>query len=271
MVHPDTRMIEIPDIARQEIERLLPDDLPTRPRAVAVLDGALAGRVWTDVLETPSWAVVIETADGTVFAGGAVTADTLRGVMAEATTMSGDLIFGFTGPDDPIRLLLPGDPYYLGRAIDFTERIPPVDEAELATHPVPEGLALVPLDAELLPRTEWAEDTLHAFGSPQAWSALGIGRCLVDPSGTVVAQGMAGPLARGVMEMGVWSHPSYRRRGLGTLVSLHTAIACESIEARVWWNANADNTASIAIARRIGFQRERPYDLVAYRTSNSAA
>lgn len=271
MVHPDRSMNEIPDRSRQEIERLLPPDLPTRARALAVLDGALAGRVWTDAVEAPAWAVVIETADGTVYAAGSVTADSLRRVMAEATTMSGDLIVGFRGPDDPIRSLLPDDPTCVGRAIDFTERRPPPDEEELLRRPVANGLALVPLDAELLPRTEWAEDTLHAFGAPSAWTDLGIGRCFVDRSGTVVAQAMAGPRARDVMEMGVWTHASYRGRGLGTLVSLHTAVACEASGARVWWNSNADNTASIAIARRIGFRQERAYDLVAYRTGGSPA
>jgi RimJ/RimL family protein N-acetyltransferase len=34
----------------------------------------------------------------------------------------------------------------------------------------------------------------------------------------------------------------------------------------VWWNTSVDNVASRAIARRLGFSVERPYDLVAYRT-----
>jgi RimJ/RimL family protein N-acetyltransferase len=81
---------------------------------------------------------------------------------------------------------------------------------------------------------------------------------------------MAGPRTRGVMEMGVWVHESHRGRGLGTLVSLHTAVGCEATGATVWWNTNADNRASIGIARRIGFSRERSYDLVAYRTSGAS-
>jgi GNAT superfamily N-acetyltransferase len=269
MVHPDRSMTEIPDSRRQEIERLLPEALPTRARALAVLDGVLAGRVWTDAADSPSWAVVIETADGTVFAGGEVTAESLRRVMAEASTRSGDLIFGLTGPDDPVRSLLPAEPPYAGRAIDFTDRVPPAGERDLMRRAISDGLRLVPLDATVLPRTVWAEDTLHAFGSLDAWTELGLGWCLVREGGRVVAQGMAGPRTRGSMEMGVWVHESYRRRGFGTLVSLHTAVACEAAGARVWWNTNVDNRASSAIARRIGFTRERVYDLVAYRSPNA--
>jgi len=263
-------MIEIPDIARQEIEALLPEDLPTRPRALAVVEGVLAGMLWTDDAERPSWAVVIETADGTVFGGGDLTPRTISRVMAEAMTASGDLIFGFTGPNDPMRRLLPSDAYYRGSAIDFTDRVPPSAEADLAGAITPAGLTLVDLDASILPRTEWAEDTLHAFGSPEAWTERGIGRCLVDGDGAVVAQGMAGPRVRGLMEMGVWTHPAYRNRGLGTIVSRRAAVAAEATGATVWWNTNADNAGSIAIARRLGFTRERRYDLVAYRTRGRA-
>lgn len=256
-----------PHAARERIERLLPDDLPARPRAVAVLDGVLAGRVWTDDPVTPSWAVVIETADGTVYAGGALSGETLREVFGEAETRSGDLIVGFRGAEHSIRRLLPPDPYYTGRAIDFTERRAMPDEAQLLTSPLADGLSLVDL-AGILPRTEWAEDTIHAFRSAEAWDRLGIGRCLVDGDGSVVARGMAGPRVRGRMEMGVWTRDDSRRRGFGTLVSLATAVAAEAAGASVWWNTNADNVGSIGIARRIGFRRERPYELVAFRTRN---
>jgi GNAT superfamily N-acetyltransferase len=252
---------------RQAIEALIPADAPTRPRAIAVLDGVLTGQILTDGASRPAWALVVETADGTVFCGGEPSAEAARGALASVTTRSGDFIFGFNGPEDPVRRLLPPGPYYEGRAIDFTDRIAPPDEAELLAQAAPDGLRLVELDAHLLPRTAWAEDTIHAFGSTEAWSERGIGRCLLDED-EVVAQGMAGPRTRGVLEMSVWTRPSHWRHGLGTLVSLHAAAACEARGDAVWWNTNADNVGSIGIARRIGFTTERRYDLLAYRTSD---
>lgn len=259
-------MHEILDIPRQDLARLLPDDLPTRPRAGAVLDGVLAGRAWADDPAAPSWLIVIEDADGTLYGGGSLTATAVAAVFAAAETRSGDLIIGLRGPDDPIRPLLPPNPYYVGGAIDFTDRVAPADEADLLAAPPPDGLRFVDLDAALLPRTEWAADTMHAFGSAAAWDRLGIGSCLVDDAGAVIAQGMAGPRTGDRMEMGVWTRDDHRRRGLGTLVSLHAAVAAERAGASVWWNTNAENAGSIAIARRIGFRRARPYELVAYRT-----
>jgi RimJ/RimL family protein N-acetyltransferase len=252
--------------SRQAIEAMISAAAPARPRALAVLDGVLTGMVLTDGSALPEWALVVETADGTVYGGGEVSADSLRQAVASVKTASGDLIFGFDAPDDPIRQLLPPNPYYTGSAIDFTERRPPADESELLGEKAPEGLRLVELDAELLPRTEWADDTIHAFGSLEAWSERGIGHCLLAGD-EVVAQATAGPRTRTLMELGVWTRPSHRRRGLSTLVSLHAAVACEARGGVVWWNTNAENVGSIRTAMRIGFTAERRYDFVAYRTS----
>lgn len=253
-----------PDAQSQALEALLPAELPTRPRALAVLDGVLAGRVWTDDPDAPSWVVVIETADGTVYVGGAVDRPVLHAILAPVETRSDELVFGFTGPDDPVRQLVPPDPPYVGRAVDFTDRLAPDDEAEALAVPTPDGLRLAILDDALLPHTEWYADTLHAFGSIEGWTANGVGRCLLDGS-TVVAESMAGPRARGVLEMGVATRGPYRRRGYGTLVSRHVARACEAAGDRVWWNTSESNVPSQRIARALGFRTERWYDLVAYR------
>jgi RimJ/RimL family protein N-acetyltransferase len=211
----------------------------------------------------------METVDGTVWAGGALTRHRLAGLLDGVETRASDLIFGFAGASDPLRDLVPGDPYWHGEAIDFTDRHAP--EGEPATEAralgdldVPVGARLVTIDARLLAQTEWADDTLHAFGSEEAWDRLGVGYGVVV-AGELVAEATTGPRSRGMLEMGVATRPAYRRRGLGTLVSRAVARACEVRGDRVWWNANAGNEPSIAIARRIGFRTERRYELVALR------
>lgn len=242
------------------VERLIPVDAPARPRALAVIDGVLTGHVWTDDAVDPTWAIVAETADGTAYAGGALTRELVADVLRGLWTASAELIFGFSGPDDPLRRLLPADPFWRGEAIDFTERRPPPDEAELLRPP--EGVKVVPIDAQLLRRTEWYADTLHAFGTVERWLGLGLGFGVMVGD-EIVAEALAGPRCRGLLEMGIVTREAHRRRGYATLASRHLAVACEARGDRVWWNANADNVASIAIARRLGFTVERRYDLVA--------
>lgn len=243
-------------------ERLIPVDVPTRPRALAVLDGLLSGRAWADDPRDPRAVLVMEDADGTVFGGGALTAEAVRSALDGVATRSGDLIFGFAGSDDPMRAMVPADPYWRGEALDFTDRVAPADEDALVRGDRPEDARIVRLDASLLPLTEWYEDTLHAFGSAERWEELGLGYAVMVGD-RMVAEAMAGPRCRGLLEMGVVTREDNRRRGFGTLVSRLTARACEAQGDRVWWNANADNAPSLAIARRLGFKHERRYDLVA--------
>ena len=254
---------EVPPVSAAAAgDRLIPADAPARPRAVAVLDGLLSGRVWADDPDAPGALLVIEDADGTVYGGGALTAEAIRSTLEGVTTKSGDLIFGFAGSDDPMRAMVPAEPYWRGEAIDFTDRQAPGDEAGLVGAALPAAARVVRLDASLLPMTEWYEDTLHAFGSARRWEELGLGYAVMVGD-RMVAEAMAGPRCRGLLEMGVVTREEHRRRGFGTLVSRMTARACEAEGDRVWWNANADNAPSLAIAWRLGFRHERRYDLVA--------
>ncbi len=247
------------------IERLIRIDAPARPRALAVLDGVLSGRAWADDPAQPSAAIVIEDSDGTVYAGGAVTRSIVAETLSGIQTASGDLIFGFADADDPLRRLVPTAPYWAGEAVDFTDRRPPSDQATVLQPRLEEGHRIVPLDRSTLPLIEWYEDTLHAFGSIRRWMEIGVGFGVMAGD-EMASEAMAGPRVRGLMEMGVATREQFRRRGYGTLVSGLVARACEARGDRVWWNANAGNAPSIAIARRLGFQRERRYDLVACHT-----
>ena len=245
------------------VERNIPDDAPARPRALAVIDGVMAGSVWADDPDGPSWTVVVEKADGTVYAGGAVSASILDRIMPGVETAAGDLIFGFTGPDDPLRSILPPDPYYRGEAIDFTEREAPPDEGALLT--APSDVIVTRIGPDLLPLTEWYADTLVAYGSAERFEALAVGFGILADD-RLVAECIAGPRVRGTMEMGVATREAHRGRGYATLACRHVARACEAAGDTVWWNASAPNEPSLAIARRLGFRVERRYELIAYRT-----
>lgn len=193
---------------------------------------------------------------------GALTPTAVGEALIGVTTASRELIFGFVGPRDPLRDLLPVEPFWTGEAVDFTDRHPPSDEATALDAPLPDGVRVVPLDASLLPLTEWYEDTLHAFGSAERWNELSLGFAVMIGD-EMAAEALAGPRTRGLLEMGVVTRDAHRRRGYGTLVSRLTARACESRGDAVWWNANAGNAPSVAIARRLGFRRERRYALAA--------
>ncbi|HEY6609188.1 MAG TPA: GNAT family N-acetyltransferase [Candidatus Limnocylindria bacterium] len=257
------RPIPPAEVARRAAD-LIPDDAPARQRALAVLDGVLVGHAWVDDPAAPTALLVIEDADGTVYAGGACTPASVRDALAGLATASGDLVFGVSGPHDPLRALVPADPYWRGEAIDFTDREALDGEADARPALPADGSSLVRLDRASLPLTEWYEDTLFAFGSMEAWEELGVGFAMMVDGG-VASESVAGPRCRGLLEMGVVTREPYRRRGYGTLVSAAVARACEARGDRVWWNANSENEPSIRIARHLGFRNERRYEVIACR------
>jgi RimJ/RimL family protein N-acetyltransferase len=248
--------------AGSEIERLLPAAVPARRRALAVIDGVLAGRAWCDDAARPDWAVVVETAGGTVYGGGAVTRSVLTSVLDGVETGYGDLVFGFSGPDDPLRVALPGEPYAFGEAVDFEDRAASPDES--GAEPLPEDVRVAPMDVAMLRRTQWVEYTLHAFGSVERFFELGAGYGVLVGD-ELVSECVAGPRSRGALEMGVITSERHRGRGYATLAARAVARACEDRGDEVWWNASAGNAPSLALARRLGFRRERRYELCAFR------
>ena len=252
------RTIE-PGEAARALEGRFPPDLPARQRLLGVIDGVLAGAMRADDADPPAWVTITELSDGTTYVGGTISPTVLREVMAGVEPASREIVIGFNGDADPVRGMVPTDGLQVSRAIDFPIRVPPSDD--MARLEVPEGLRIAEMDASLLARTAWYEDTLVAFGSIERWLELGLGRALLDASGELLCDATAGPVIRGRMEMGVRTAPEHRGRGYATLTCRHLARAIEARGLSAWWNANAENTPSIRAARSLGFTDERPYDL----------
>ena len=248
-----------PGEAARALEERFPADLPARQRLAGVIDGVLAGAIRADNADPPAWVTITELADGTTYVAGTIAPEVLAEVLADLQPASDEIVIGFSGPDDPIRGMVPEAGIQWSGAIDFPVRVPPPDdEIRLA---VPEGLVVVPMDACLFARTAWYEDTVTAFGSVERWLELGLGMALLDAVGELLCDATAGPSIRGAMEMGVRTAPEHRGHGYATLTSRHLARAIEARGLRPLWNANAENEPSIRAARTLGFRDERAYDL----------
>ena len=176
-------------------------------------------------------------------------------------TASGDLIFGFADGDDPLRGLVPAEPYWRGEAIDFTERRPAPDEADrLRAAPV-EGARLEQLDRRTLGKTVWHDDTLHAFGSIERWeeNGIGYGAFIGDE---LVAESVAGPRIGGLLEMGVVTREAHRGKDSGRREPCRGALVRGARRSGVV-ERDAANAPSLAIARRLDSRLERRYEVIA--------
>ena len=237
---------------------MFPSDLPARQRLLGVLDGTLTGAIRADDADDPGWATVTELADGTTYIAGRVEPATLADALAALQPVSGEIVIGLTGPHDAVRSMLPPAGIRWSRAIDFTDRAASPDEERLLDPPP--RTEVVPMTPELLAQTEWYADTLMAFRSIERWRELGLGRALLR-DGELACEATAGPIIRGQMEMGVRTAPNHRGQGYATVTCRHLARDIEARNLRPWWNTNAANLPSIALARRLGFRHEREYEL----------
>lgn len=242
-----------PDLARR-LAPLFDGDRPIPIRLWAVLDGLIPGRVVADDPAQPAWALVQELAEGTAYIGGAPAPEQLAGGLALLRASQAAVVCLW--PDDRRWAMLPAAPSYQGTAIDFLDRAPDVDLGRLAA--LPAGYALRPIDAALAASLAGFDYYDAMFGGREAALAQTIGACVLH-DGAVVAEAVAGPLVRGLAEIGVGTAEAHRRRGLAAAVAAHVIRAVEARGYRAFWNAAAHNTPSVALARRLGFRTERPF------------
>jgi GNAT superfamily N-acetyltransferase len=233
-------------------------DRPIPIRLWAILDGIIQGRILVDEPAKPTWALVQELAEGTTYIGGAATPQSLADACARLRQYQEIVICLW--PGDPLGASLPVAPDYEGMAIDFTDRSPAVDLSQLVD--LPPGYHLRKIDAEIVPALEGFGYYVAMFGSVERALQDTIGYCVMHGT-AVVSEAVAGPLSRGVAELGVGTGAAYRRQGFATAAAARTIQECEAMGYQAFWNASQQNAASIALARRLGFQTERSFKVLA--------
>ena len=173
MITSDTSIIEI---RAEEVAQALRSQFnrsdPASVRSFAVLDGHAAGRIFTDHVDHPSWAVLQEATFGSLYLAGEVPQPTLHQLMARLR-LDGDMLVGMW-QDDPRWSLLPSDPDYSGYTLEFIDREAPQTLPEL-----PAGCTLRRLDATLFKQIVGRNLLIHMYGSVQHALEWGYGLCLL--------------------------------------------------------------------------------------------
>lgn len=237
-----------------------PDD-PTIFRLFAVLDGRAAGRIVTDNPTHPTWGAVQEMGDGLTYLGGAIDAALVGDVIATFRADS-EVCVGLW-PEDPRRELLPRDPDYTGSTFDFLHRQRDGDRLARLARRLPQGCRLRSIDRILIERCAWRDHQIATYGSLDGFFAHGLGYCMMRGE-DILSEAYAGPAARGMMEIGVYTHEAHRRRGYATAACAGVIAEFEARGYQTYWNCNTSNLASAALARKIGYQIAQEYALVAW-------
>jgi GNAT superfamily N-acetyltransferase len=238
---------------------LFADDRPIPIRLWAILDGSIQGRILVDAPDAWTCALIQELAEGTTYIGGVIPPQTLADGIAQLRAHQEVVICLW--PDDPQASILPANPDYEGTAIDFTNRSAAVDLTQLAV--APSGYQLRQIDLEIAPLLEGFDFYVSMFGGVEHALQHIIGYCLMDGT-VVVSEAVAGPLTRGIAEIGVGTKDTARRKGFATITAARVIQECEARGYQPFWNAAQHNAPSIALAQRLGFQTERPFRVLAW-------
>jgi len=235
-------------------------DMPTGIRALAVLAGGNKGRILTDDPARPRWCFVQEADDGTLYRGGNYSADNL----AEAVGLlrqDGIVALAFREGDTDLSRF-PPDPTAGATCLEF-DRPRGASDLSPFLRGLPDGFSIRRMDAALLERSLKRDENVHRYSSIENLLEKGIAACILHGDKTV-AEAYADMDILGFREIGITTQEPYRRQGFATMVCAYLIQLCEEAGSGTYWDCVKLNAGSAALARKLGFQNERIYRLLAW-------
>ncbi|QDU72112.1 GNAT family N-acetyltransferase [Mucisphaera calidilacus] len=128
---------------------------------------------------------------------------------------------------------------------------------------VPVGAMLSPMDSGIIPKCSWHEQLVHAMGSIERFLTYGLGVCLIK-NDEILAEAYMCFWGNGQAEIGVVTHEDHRNRGFGALTARHLIELCEERGLDAYITCYTQNRTLIKLARRIGLDHQRTYQLHLY-------
>jgi RimJ/RimL family protein N-acetyltransferase len=225
----------------------------------AVVNRAAPGEVWVDDVDHPHVAVV-EASEGCYLVGDPGYTPAYAAIL-EAIPTFAYLICDPTEWEQLLHLVWSNPAARRHAREHYTFRGLP---APSWRERVPEGMRLMPVNADFLQL-----EHLENFSSINAWVGgwrsredffqRGAGAALVQGN-TITSWSMMDCALDDRCEIGVITDMRFRRRGLGKLVVSAVLEDCLSRGYReIGWQCLHNNTGSKAIARGVGFEKERDY------------
>lgn len=220
-----------------------------QPILHSMLENKSAGKIFTDDVISPSFMLVCSSA-GYVFLGGEPDLASLKKVALHLKTLS------YVSLVCPFEWKLKN--FFLEEgfvAIDRIQFYRP--KTAFWTKKLPVQYSMNRIDKDNFPMCSWYSFILNYYGDCDRFFANGLGWCLRD-QGKVISESY-GLIAGDQVEIGVITHENYRGQNLGTAICATLLDYCSEYHLRPFWNCNLDNPASIAIAKKLGFEEECRY------------
>ena len=226
----------------------------------ATLQGRYPGRALVDDATSPSQAVV-QTHYDTTFFGGLVTDGFLADAVA-ALRATGAVRLVVSEQDLAAHSLPPGSSRIIDR-IEFTARDPHRGCVDKFVRSLPAACRIVPIERSLFTRCLWHDEILAVSGSADRFFAHGRGMCLMR-RGEVLSEAYALFTGAGRVELGVVTKNSHRGRNYAAITCAPLIKSYDAQGVPTYWSCHSNNTASIRVARKLGYTDEQPYRWIRY-------
>ena len=128
---------------------------------------------------------------------------------------------------------------------------------------LPAGYTIRAIDAELFERCLWRDEMAFYAGSTESYLKHGLGYCLLKAD-EILAEAYASALGKTRAEIGAITQEAYRGRGYAPIASAFLIEDCRQRGYQAYWSCDADHTASIRVAQKLGFRQPRAYAIYEY-------
>lgn len=102
-----------------------------------------------------------------------------------------------------------------------------------------------------------SEDFTGQFNSIDDYVNRGLGFCILH-QGKVVCGASSYSVYNGGIEVEIDTHPEHRRKGLATVAASALILCC--LEKGIYPSWDAANLTSVALAEKLGYILDKPYD-----------
>jgi RimJ/RimL family protein N-acetyltransferase len=119
------------------------------------------------------------------------------------------------------------------------------------------------MDVNLLKRCLWRDKVISMYGNIDNFISHGLGYCLMNGD-EICSEAYASFRAEGQYEIGVITAEPHRGRGYAYITCDHLVDECAKSGYQTTWSCDRPNAASIATARKLGYQRQREYQVLYY-------
>lgn len=220
----------------------------------AVLKGHYPGIV---ILEDNSTQCLVRNNEGFTFYGGEVDENFLGKAIPR---LANEGVVIFVRPSD-LTFSLP-EPRKVIRRLEFDglSKTIPLEIARRES-----GKRIVKrIDEELIESCKWKGKIESACGSVTNFLKHGIGLCLIR-NGDILSEAYAPFFGYDMrVELGIFSNENYRREGNATYACANLMKLCIDKGYSPYWSCDDSNSASISLAKKLGFRNPTNYDLLIY-------